>query len=182
MQHRIPLTQTGTVRREVKDLLVKDKQYVRHMKKLVPKSPEEYKRLQNVFAGGYTHANQMYSGKLVDEYIEHYDFASSYPAVMFCEKYPMEAWYYNGNNRIPVNDDTFDHTAHIFYLQFTKIESVSFNTYIQQSRCSCYNPKVDNGRILYADALEIYCTEQDWITSTVKHPWQGNRTAPHRCQ
>ena len=171
MQHRIPLTQTGTVRREVKDLLVKDKQYVRHMKKLVPKSPEEYKRLQNVFAGGYTHANQMYSGKLVDEYIEHYDFASSYPAVMFCEKYPMEAWYYNGNNRIPVNDDTFDHTAHIFYLQFTKIESISFNTYIQQSRCICYNPKVDNGRILYADALEIYCTEQDWITIRNNYRW-----------
>ena len=171
MQHRIPLTQTGTVRREVKDLLIKDKHYVRQMKKLVPKSPDEYKRLQNVFAGGYTHANQMYSGKLVDEPIQHYDFASSYPAVMFCEKYPMEAWYYNGDNHIPVDDSYFEHTAYTFYLQFTKIESISFNTYIQQSRCSCYNPKVDNGRILYADALEIYCTEQDWITIRNNYRW-----------
>lgn len=171
MQHRIPLTQTGTVRREVKDLLIKDKHYVRQMKKLVPKSPDEYKRLQNVFAGGYTHANQMYTGKLVDEPIQHYDFASSYPVVMFCEKYPMEAWYYNGDNRIPVDDSYFEHTAYTFYLQFTKIESISFNTYIQQSRCSCYNPKVDNGRILYADALEIYCTEQDWITIRNNYRW-----------
>ena len=58
-QRNIPLTQTGTVRREVKDLLTKDKFYMRKVKKLVPKNPDEYKRLQKIFAGGYTHANQM---------------------------------------------------------------------------------------------------------------------------
>ena len=110
VQRKIPLTQTGTVRREVKDLLIKDKQYVRYVKKLVPKSAAEYKRLQSVFAGGYTHANQMYSGKTVVDDIKHYDFASSYPAVMFCEKYPSKPWYYNGINEIP-DDSTFSDMA-----------------------------------------------------------------------
>ena len=169
-QRSIPLTQTGTVRREVKNLLTKDKEYVRYVKKLVPKNPTEYKRLQHIFAGGYTHANQMYAGKLIDEYIEHYDFASSYPCVMVAKKYPMTAWYYTGVNEIPA-DDEFEDTAFILYLSFTRIRSISFNTYIQSSKCTGYNLKYDNGRVLSADSLDIYVTEQDWITIRNNYEW-----------
>ena len=167
---KIPLTQTGTVRREVKNLLTKDKPFMRRVKKLVPKTPEEYKRLQRIFAGGYTHANQMYSGKTVDEPIKHYDFASSYPTVMLCEKYPMSAWCYNGINKIP-DDEEFEDKAFIFYLEFRNIDSISFNTYIQSSKCSGYGYIFDNGRIIHADKLEIYCTEQDWITIRNNYEW-----------
>ena len=169
-QRSIPLTQTGTVRREVKNLLTKDKEYVRYIKKLVPKNPTEYKRLQHIFAGGYTHANQMYAGKLIDEHIEHYDFASSYPCVMIAKKYPMTAWYYTGVNEIPA-DDEFEDTAFIFYLSFTGIRSISFNTYIQSSKCTGSNLKYDNGRVLSADHLDIYVTEQDWITIRNNYEW-----------
>ena len=171
-QRDIPLTQTGTVRRVVKDLLTPDKIYMRNMKKLVPKSPAEYKRLQRIFAGGYTHANQMYSGKTIEgEIIEHYDFASSYPTVMLCEKYPMRAWYYNGVNEIP-DISEFDDMAFIFYLEFINIESISFNTYIQSSKCTGTGFKYDNGRILSASTLEIYVTEQDYITISNNYTWE----------
>lgn len=169
-QRSIPLTQTGTVRREVKNLLTKDKEYVRYVKKLVPKNPTEYKRLQHIFAGGYTHANQMYAGKLIDEHIEHYDFASSYPCVMVAKKYPMTAWYYTGVNEIPA-DNEFEDTAFIFYLSFSGIRSISFNTYIQSSKCTGSNLKYDNGRVLSADSLDIYVTEQDWITIRNNYEW-----------
>lgn len=169
-QRSIPLTQTGTVRREVKNLLTKDKEYVRYVKKLVPKNPTEYKRLQHIFAGGYTHANQMYAGKLIDEHIEHYDFASSYPCVMVAKKYPMTAWYYSGVNEIPA-DDEFEDTAFILYLSFIGIRSISFNTYIQSSKCTGSNLKYDNGRVLSADHLDIYVTEQDWITIRNNYEW-----------
>lgn len=170
-QRDIPLTQTGTVRRAVKDLLTPDKLYMRRMKKLVPKSPQEYRRLQRIFAGGYTHANQLYSGKVVeDDIIQHYDFASSYPTVMLCEKYPMKAWYYNGINEIP-DDNEFEDMAFIFYLEFQNIESISFNTYIQSSKCTGTGFKYDNGRVLRADTLEIYITEQDYITIRNNYVW-----------
>lgn len=171
-QRNIPLTQTGTVRREVKNLLTSDKYYVRKIKKLVPKHAAEYKRLQRIFAGGYTHANQMYSGKVVEGLIEHYDFASSYPSVMLCEKYPMTAWYYNGINEIP-DDSEFEDTAFIFYLEFQNIESISFNTYIQSSKCTGSGFKYDNGRVLSAERLEIYVTEQDWITIKNNYQWDN---------
>ena len=166
----IPLTQTGTVRRVVKDLLTSDKEYVRKVKKLVPKSAKEYKRLQKIFAGGYTHANQMYSGKVVDEYIEHYDFASSYPTVMIAEKYPISRWYYNGVNKIP-DDSEFEDTAFILCLEFQNIRSISFNTYIQTSKCNGTGFKFDNGRLLEAETMEITVTEQDWITIRNNYEW-----------
>lgn len=166
----IPLTQTGTVRRVVKDLLTSDKEYVRKVKKLVPKSAKEYKRLQRIFAGGYTHANQMYSGKVVDEFIEHYDFASSYPTVMIAEKYPMSAWYYNGINEIP-DESEFENTAFIFCLEFQNIRSISFNTYIQTSKCAGTGFRFDNGRLLEAETMEITVTEQDWLTIKHNYEW-----------
>lgn len=169
---KIPLTQTGTVRREVKNLLTKDKVFMRRVKKLVPKSPAEYKRLQRIFAGGYTHANQMYSGRTIDEHVKHYDFASSYPTVMLCEKYPMSAWCYNGINKIP-DDSEFENKAFIFLLEFQNIHSISFNTYIQSSKCTGSGYIFDNGRIIHAEQLELYCTEQDWITIRNNYEWDN---------
>lgn len=168
-QRKIPLTQTGTVRKEVKDILTADKQYVRMIKKLVPDRPSEYARLQQIFAGGYTHANQMYAGKLINELIEHYDFASSYPTVMIAEKYPMTKWYYNGINEI--DENKFDDMAFIFYLKFYDIESVSFNTYIQSSKVTGKKMDFDNGRVIRAEYLEIYVTEQDYITICNNYTW-----------
>lgn len=168
-QRKIPLTQTGTVRKEVKDILTADKQYVRMIKKLVPDRPSEYARLQQIFAGGYTHANQMYAGKLINELIEHYDFASSYPTVMIAEKYPMTKWYYNGINEI--DENKFDDMAFIFYLKFYNIESVSFNTYIQSSKVTGKKMDFDNGRVIRAEYLEMYVTEQDYITICNNYTW-----------
>lgn len=169
-QFKIPLTQTGTVRQEVKKLLTKDANYVRKIKRLVPAYPEEYARLKEVFAGGYTHANQLYSGKLVAEHIEHYDFASSYPTVMIAEKYPMSPWVYNGINEIP-DDSFFENNAYIFYLTFEGLESCSFNTYIQASKVTGKGFAFDNGRIIHAEILSIYVTEQDYITIRNNYTW-----------
>lgn len=171
-QFDIPLTQTGTVRRVVKELLTSDDKYVKFIKKLVPHDANEYKMLQTVFAGGYTHANQLYAGKVVRDYIEHYDFASSYPTVMVAEKYPMSAWYYSGKNVIP-NDSEFENMAFIFHLKFSQLNSVSFNTYIQACKCIGKGFIFDNGRILYADECEIWITEQDWLTIRNNYEWKN---------
>lgn len=167
----IPLTQTGTVRRVVKDMLTKDKEYNYYIKKLIPRSAEEYKRLMDLFAGGYTHANKSYSGKTISGYIEHYDFASSYPSVMICEKYPSTPWVYYTDKEIP-KDEEFEDYAFILKLRFTKIESTRLNTYIQSSKCDGYNIKRDNGRVISADELTMLMTEQDWLTIKDSYEWK----------
>lgn len=167
----IPLTQTGTVRKVVKEKLMGNKDYVRQIKKLVPKTPKEYKLLMNLFAGGYTHANKTYSGKTIHGYIEHYDFASSYPSVMVCEKYPMTPWIYLTDKKLPT-DEEIEENAYILILQFTGLESVTLNTYIQSSKCTGYGMRYDNGRVLRAEELTITCTEQDWLTIKETYVWK----------
>ena len=184
----IPLTQTGTVRRVVKDELTSDPAYVKFVKSLIPKDTKEYKMLMELFAGGYTHANMAYAGIVQDGLISHWDFASSYPTVMIAEKYPMSPWVYTGSKVVPDNSK-FDEFAYIMKLRFSQLNSVSCNTYIQASKCLITHEKpykkmtkkerrerrtiFDNGRIIRADICELYVTEQDWITIQNNYTWKG---------
>lgn len=171
-QKDIPITQTGIVRREVKNRLLKDKFYSSKVKQLVPRTADEYKMLQYIFAGGYTHANRWYAGDVIKGYIEHYDFASSYPTVMLCEKYPSAPWIYTGYHTMP-DFEEFEDYAYIFHLRFTNIECATYNTYIQGSKAYCTGAKFDNGRVLSARELEIWVTEQDFITISNTYKWDS---------
>lgn len=165
----IPLTSTGKVRRPVKDLLFKDPDYPTFIKRLVP-TPEHYILLRLLFAGGYTHVNRYYAGRLIEGLIEHYDFSSSYPAVMVSEKFPMHRWTYRLDTYIP-SDKSFEDYAFILKLKFTGLRSRTINTYLQRSKCKCVNATYDNGRIICADELETVCTEQDWLIIKSHYEW-----------
>ena len=169
-QRLIPLTQTGTVRLEVKNRTTSNPEYVKKLKKLVPHNADEYKRLQDIFAGGYTHANRRYSGMVVNDIIEHYDFASSYPTVMIAEKYPMTPWAYVGRKIPPI--ERFEKYAYIMHLKFSQLNCKSFNTYIQASKVRGKGLVFDNGRIIKADELDMYMTEQDFITISNNYEWE----------
>ena len=170
-QRFIPLTQTGTVRREVKELLTSDPSYVTFIKDLIPEDADEYAMLQDVFAGGFTHANRIYANKTITEYVEHYDFASSYPTVMIAEKYPMSPWIYI-DDELP-SKDTFDDYAYIFRIKFRRLKCTHCNTYIQASKSEYHNATLDNGRVICADELTITITEQDWLTISETYEWDS---------
>lgn len=170
-QKDIPLTQTGTVRREVKDLLMSDPEYCRFIKTLVPRNSQEYKMLMDIFSGGYTHANRFYSGNVIEGLIEHYDFTSSYPTVMISEKYPMTPWVYIGKE-IP-EDSTFEDCAYIIKVKFTHLVCQTFNTYLQASKCSSIaGGMYDNGRVMEAESVECLFTEQDFLTLRETYTWE----------
>lgn len=161
-QNNIPLTQTGCIRRKVKDLLC-DEPYMRFIKTLLPKNALEYKRLLAVFAGGYTHANMYYSNETINGFITHWDFTSSYPTVMCCEKFPMTPWKADFKKQ-PITKQSAENTAYLIKARFKNVECLTQNTYIQKAKCiELKNPLVDNGRIIKADELVIWITEQDYF-------------------
>lgn len=171
-QWKIPLTQTGTIRRVVKEMLTEDKEYMRAITRLVPRNALEYKRLQKIFAGGYTHANRRWSGQVIRGIIEHYDFNSAYPYAMVAYRYPCQPWIYTGLKHIP-DINTFEDTAYIFDLHFKNIRSISYNTYIQASKCAFDNfddVLLDNGRVM-AGSFSITVTEQDYLTIIENYQW-----------
>lgn len=167
--YNIPLTSTGKIRRDCKERIYKDG-YDRYIKKQVP-SLEIYKILQGfVFAGGYTHANRYHANKTITGLIEHYDFTSSYPAVMVAFKYPVGRWTYRTETFIP-KDKTFENYAFIFKLHFENVCATTLNTYIQVSRIfNQHNIVNDNGRVV-SGSFDIYVTEYDWMIIKDHYQW-----------
>ena len=167
----LPLTSTGKVRRKCKRILTKDKQYMKRIKRTVPQSAKEYKLLQTVFAGGYTHANRKYLGQVVEGPIHHRDVASWYPTALCAFKYPLNKWVYIGR-QLP-DPETFDDDAYIIKLHLTGLKCLSWNTYISGAKSRGSRILYDNGRVLAADELFITVTEQDYLTICDTYTWDS---------
>lgn len=167
----IPNTSTGKIRRVVKKKVTNDYEYMKDMKKLIPKDPEEVTRLQRLFAGGFTHANRKYLDQIVGPG-EHGDFASSYPYEICCEKFPYNKWCYFGR-KLP-DPKTFEYRAYIIELKFTGLKCITWNTYISGAKSHGKGIILDNGRVL--EASELYTgpiTEQDYITICNHYKWES---------
>lgn len=176
---KIPLTATGRTRKVIKKLLMDDIDYRRSIKKLVPANIYEYNRLQHLFAGGLTRTNRLYSNMviyakdfpLLGSIIEHYDFASSYPYVMFM-KLPMGKWVYLAKRFIPTKEE-MQHYAYIMDLKFTGLKAKTPHSYIQSSKCVCKHAIYDNGRIINADELSITVNEYDYQIIEMLYTWDS---------
>lgn len=107
---------------------------------------------------GYTHANFIYTGEVIEN-VDSYDFASSYPYVMLSEKFPMTEFK-------PINlkdiNKMIDSFCYILRIRFFGIRSKYFNNIISMSKClDIRRGKYDNGRIIQAQEIEIVITEVD---------------------
>lgn len=181
---KIPLTNTGRVRSFVRNKCYhtssnhkKDNQahYVKYRKIMndLQISANEYKMLKRAFAGGFTHANANYSGKLLTD-VASIDFTSSYPAVMLSEKFPMSSGFVT--KLTPERDFKFylDHYCLLFDCVFEGIEATTFfEHYISESKCiSTQGAIIDNGRIYSADRIEITLTDVDYKIIRQCYKWE----------
>lgn len=162
--YTIPLTSTGFVRRDCKEAM-------RHfnrgeLKNMLPDF-EIYTLLKQAFRGGNTHANRYYAEEILEN-VSSYDRVSSYPDVMINELFPMSPW---------IREDDIDierACRKIFKQKRACLLRISFKNirlrdpmdgcpYIPKHKCRNlthhYN---DNGRILWADFLEISLTDIDF--------------------
>lgn len=154
----IPYTQTGKVRRKMKNLLKKNKKWIDICIKCLPKDYEELEFFLSCFYGGYVHANYKLSC-IPLELVDSYDLASSYPWVMCSEKYPVT----------PFVPDTFDveteYSDKVFLLK-VKLSNVNCrldNTFISASKCEeIDNYVLDNGRILKCKSCTLNVTNIDF--------------------
>lgn len=165
----IPLTSTGKIRRVVKKKVTRSRDYMKEVKRTIPKDAAQYKMLQTVFAGGYTHANRKYLDDIVKGPVHHIDIVSSYPTVLCAYKFPYGKWCYIGN-RAP-DPDTFEQRAYIMKLKFKKLRAISWNTYISVAKSRGSGFVYDNGRVLAAEELTVTVTEQDYITICNNYEW-----------
>lgn len=162
--YTIPLTSTGFVRRDVKAAM---RHFNRNDLKSMIADYDIFQILREAFRGGNTHANRYYSERII-ETVSSYDRVSSYPDVQINELFPMSAW-------IKEEDPNIERVCRKIYKQKRAgLMRISFTNirlkdpmwgcpYIPKHKCrnlkDHYN---DNGRILWADYLEISLTDIDF--------------------
>ena len=155
----IPSTLTGHVRKELKELTLKDYKYKRKVRMSVNTNPHIYNLLVEAFQGGYTHANWIYTDKVIKD-VDSWDFTSSYPYVMVTYKYPSTEFR---KCNVKTVDDMLKCLAYLLVVRFKNIESKYFNNFISSSKCkNISGAKYDNGRIMKADELEMTLTDVDF--------------------
>ena len=170
---KIPLTQTGKVRRYVRKQCFQNKEYQYFIKELTIEKPE-YLMLKNAFMGGFTHCNAMHTQKICQN-VTSYDFTSSYPTVLISEKYPMSK---GKEIFIKTEDELLNLIKNycvLVDLQFTNIKtSFMYEQIISYSKCrNVKNPLINNGRIVQADTLTISCTDVDFLNIRDFYKWDN---------
>ena len=175
---RIPLTNTGRVRRFVRNHCFQHweidektgKKYYpyKRMIRQLTLEVDEYGYLLDSFLGGYTHANAMYSTKVLKD-VHSIDFTSSYPTVMMSEQYPMSKGIFIDNLNITSYDDfvTYlsDNRLAVVMVEFTDLETKPEvpDDYLSDSRVYESKGKIiqNNGRIHKAEWVQEILTNID---------------------
>lgn len=162
--YTIPFTSTGFVRRDVKRAM---RHYNRQDLFNMQPDYDVYCLLFEAFRGGNTHANRYYASRIMEN-ITSYDRVSSYPDVQINELFPMSPW-------IREENVTADRACRIIFkhkraaLMRVGFQNIRLKNplwgcpYIPKHKCRNlgrhYN---DNGRILWADWLEISIADPDF--------------------
>lgn len=182
----IPLTNTGYVRRYCRKYCLgefegdestrKKKMYAYRnlMRDLQVETEKEYQQLRKAFAGGFTHANPNYWGKIVEN-VGSADLTSSYPYAMVSDYFPMSGGHYVGE---VTSEELFNiylsKYCCLFTVCFYNIYSVvSYDNYISKSKCTYISDDavINNGRVASASELQITITELDWDIISKVYDW-----------
>ena len=156
---KIPMTYTGHVRKEFKDLISHDWSYKNKLYKAINTDGHVYNLMVQAFQGGFTHSNWFYTDKIIEN-VDSFDFTSSYPYVMVSEKYPSKEFL---KCSVKNSKDLLPSFAYILVVKFKNIKSKLYNNFISFSKCrNIKNGRYDNGRVVSADELEMTLTDIDF--------------------
>ena len=156
---KIPLTSTGHVRKELKELILKDYDYKGKVKKAINTNPHIYNLLQDAFAGGYTHANWIYTDEIIKN-VDSWDFTSSYPYILVSHKFPSTEFKKCNIKSVERMSKRF---AYLLVVKFKNIKCKYYNNFISRSKCrNIKGARYDNGRIIQAESLEMTITDVDF--------------------
>lgn len=181
----VPLTKTGFVRKYCrKNCLYRqgDKgrqqnfDYADNIRSMTIHDLNEFDALQRAFAGGFTHANAYYTGRVLQD-VASYDFTSSYPYVMISEKYPMSSPV-QVQPKTPVEFATYCRRyCCVFDIEFVNLYTKRTNeTPLSVSKCFVRDNVVENnGRVFSASRVATTITNIDYDVLRAFYRWDVAR-------
>ena len=170
--HQMPWTMTGIVREGIRKRAPKNA-HERFLAAAV--SFDQYLKLTKVYHGGFVHGNRHYYGFVIRrgdkiggytwEWIDGWDFASSYPFCMLTRKFPAEAFHPEDDMNIQDILSSAEDYAYMFKLRLFNVRLKSPKMpmpCLSVSRAEhVVDPVIDNGRITSCAYWEGYCNEVD---------------------
>lgn len=135
-----------------------------------------YDLMEELYHGGYTHANRHYIGYVNEGNIRCYDEASAYPYVMLSEKYPVENFAPMGYDLTPeevlMSDEALIFRFRACGVRLKDPEDPFPVLQVSKAR-KVVNGIFDNGRILETDYIDILCNEIDFQSIYSKYKWDA---------
>ena len=126
---------------------------------------EQQQLMEQVYHGGYTHANRYLVNEKITGKIQCYDFASSYPYCMLAYKYADEKFTPFENCKPSYILSHSDNYVWICKLVMLAPHLISYDIQMPALQLSkmvkILNPVSDNGRVIEAEYVEIYVTNVD---------------------
>lgn len=174
---KIPLTNTGRVRQAVKQkAFSKENRFLTQKQMLMlTLTPDLYLKLKRAFAGGFTHANKNYVGKIVKD-VQSMDFTSSYPTVLLSSnRYPMSRpleYHFTDKERF-IRDLHNQKMMFFFTATFENLLTrIDFENYLSKSKCFDTVGLVENnGRVWMAEKLSVTICSIDFEIIEKCYQW-----------
>ncbi len=180
---KIPLTNTGRVRDYVRNRCYYTNKnhsksskgkYMRYRQIMedLTLSKDVYLMLVRAFMGGFTHANANYTGKILND-VTSIDFASSYPAVMLAERFPMSRAIKTELTKEKDFNYYNQRYGLLFNIRFTNlISKIPQENYISVSKCwDTELVQENNGRVYRAKKLTTTITNIDFEIIKQCYTW-----------
>lgn len=184
---KIPLTKTGYVRRYVKnECLYTSRTHkstdrrkwhkYRDCMRSLQLTPAEYIQCKQAFQGGFTHACAIWSGQILHN-VGSYDIASSYPAVICSEMFPMSRAVKLKDLSPEKIHDAMKKRCCLLDVEFTDLQAVNFSDHpISESKCMIEKPyQIDNGRVVFAHKLRTVITDVDYHIYRKFYKWEDEK-------
>ena len=154
----IPLTQTGTLRRDIKHTKSKDVYYHNMLVNMLPKCADDLKFLRKTFSGAIVISNPQNTNRVLKR-LWSYDKTSAYPFVLCVKKFPVTEFTIADTKYDILNDDG---NHHLYQIRFYGLESLTaIHTLPSSKRIAAQNMKLDNGKVISADVYECFMCEID---------------------
>ena len=182
---QIPMTNTGRVRKHVRDRCytggVKGRKAPKgHYKKYrklmddMTLTPKVYTQLKCAFMGGFTHSNPYHTDVVLND-VTSMDFTSSYPSVMVSELFPRGRFKKFDIKTIERLDDYCRRYAVLFNIKFFNVRTkIRQETYMSSSKCwELSNPVISNGRVISADEMAVSLVDVDWEVVKQVYEWDS---------
>lgn len=180
---KIPLTNTGRVRKYVKDACYytssnhrksnrgKYQRYRQIMSDLTL-DKSTYIQLKRAFMGGFTHSNPNHTNKTLEN-VSSIDLTSSYPTVMLADKFPMSRAKELNITTVEELKKAMSLYCLVFDLKLEGLRNtLKYESYISESKCfKMVKPVINNGRVYDAEMIQTTITDVDFNIIEKVYEW-----------